>query len=57
MIDSSKIDVEYVSEALSRLALRYFRNPDCRREFEAWYLARYGKPYEWKELTMTKGDL
>ena len=28
----------------------YFKDPDHRRKFEAWYLRRYGKPYTWKKI-------
>lgn len=34
---------------LRRTVRRYLDNPDHRREFEEWYLQKYGKPYQWKK--------
>ena len=28
----------------------YFKSEEHRKEFEAWYLKRCGKPYEWKPI-------
>lgn len=28
----------------------YFKSEEHRSEFEAWYLKRFGKPYEWKPI-------
>lgn len=29
---------------------KYFQDPQHRKEFEAWYLERYGKPYKWTRM-------
>lgn len=28
----------------------YFKDPEHRKEFERWYLKKYGKPYVWKPV-------
>lgn len=28
----------------------YFKGADHRREFEQWYLEKYGTPYAWKPI-------
>ena len=38
---------------LAQRVREYFKNPDHRRAFEAWYLNRYGKSYVW--VPMEKG--
>lgn len=42
----------YSKRALARAAYaaasRFYRDPENRKKFEAWYLATYGKPYVWK---------
>ena len=43
-----------VKVCLGRLLYRTisdaFRNPEVRKEFEAWYLENYGEPYVWKKI-------
>lgn len=42
------------AKALSLLLVghvrEYFKDEQHRAEFEAWYLKRFGKPYEWKPV-------
>ena len=48
-------------DAVTRCAVRYlveaiyeeFANPEQRKNFEAWYQKRYGKPYVWRTLHET----
>ena len=37
------------ARALVRTVRAYYRDPAHRAEFEAWYLERYGKPYQWNK--------
>lgn len=43
------------AKALSRLLAKnvreYFKEDDHRKAFEAWYLKRYGKPYQWVNIS------
>ncbi len=34
---------------LRRRVRRYYADRGHRREFEEWYLQKYGKPYQWKK--------
>lgn len=34
---------------LRRTVRRYLDDKKHRKEFEKWYLDKYGKPYEWKK--------
>lgn len=34
---------------LMRKVRQYYSNGEHRKEFEEWYLQKYGKPYEWKK--------
>lgn len=43
---------EALGMTLSDLVRAYFDDENHRREFEAWYLEQYGKPYEWKEKSV-----
>ena len=38
-----------LARALVRTVRAYYRDPAHRAEFEAWYLERYGKPYQWNK--------
>ena len=35
---------------LAQEVREYFKDPEHRKEFERWYLEKYGKPYEWKTV-------
>ena len=35
---------------LAQEVREYFKDPEHRKEFERWYLKKYGKPYEWKTV-------
>ena len=35
---------------LAQEVREYFKDPEHRKEFERWYLEKYGKPYEWKSV-------
>ena len=39
-----------VSLVLAQRVREYFKIPDNRAAFEAWYLKKYGKAYEWKRV-------
>ncbi len=32
----------------------YFKNEEHRKEFEVWYLSKYGKPYQWVSVSQKK---
>lgn len=34
---------------LRRRVRKYLDDREHRKEFEKWYLRKYGKPYEWKK--------
>ena len=35
---------------LARSVREYFRNEQHRKEFEDWYMKKYGRPYVWKPV-------
>lgn len=35
---------------LAQEVREYFKDPEHRKEFERWYLEKYGLPYEWKPV-------
>lgn len=35
---------------LAQEVREYFKDPEHRKEFERWYLKKYGKPYVWKPV-------
>ncbi len=35
---------------LAQRVREYFKSPENRAEFEAWYLKKYGKPYKWNSV-------
>lgn len=37
---------------LARSVREFFRDEQHRKEFEDWYLKKYGKPYVWQTLCM-----
>ena len=36
---------------LAQEVREYFKDPEHRKEFERWYLKKYGKPYKWKPVS------
>lgn len=42
-------DCRTLARALVRTVQAYYRDPAHRAEFEAWYLEKYGKPYQWNK--------
>lgn len=42
-------ELERICRTIARRVQDYMSDPQHRAEFEAWYLARYGKPYEWRK--------
>lgn len=49
-IAEARLDVKAAAMRLKRAVEEDFRtNPETRREFERWYLEKYGKPYKWKK--------
>lgn len=36
---------------LAQNVREYFKDEEHRKEFESWYLARYGKAYKWKGVS------
>lgn len=36
---------------LAQEVREYFKDPEHRKEFEQWYLKKYGLPYEWKPVS------
>lgn len=55
---SSFIEKQTVSfcRDLRRRVRRYLDTPAHRREFEEWYLQKYGKPYQWKKGYTVSND-
>ena len=39
----------YHSNFLFRKVFKCLQNKENRRDFEEWYLKKYGKPYEWRK--------
>lgn len=37
---------------LLKKVLDYLQDEEHRKEFEKWYLQKYGKPYEWKKISI-----
>ena len=37
-----------IGRLLAKTVSRYLENEEHRREFEAWYFAKYGTKYQWK---------
>lgn len=35
---------------LAQEVREYFKDPEHRKDFEQWYLKKYGKPYVWKSV-------
>ena len=48
------LEVQGQEKALALLLAQevreYFKDPEHRKEFERWYLKKYGKPYVWKPV-------
>lgn len=38
-----------MSRLLVSMVSQYLKDKEHRREFESWYLRKYGKPYQWKK--------
>ena len=36
-----------LAACLAREVREYFRDPEHRKQFEVWYMERYGEPYNW----------
>jgi len=49
-IPEKQAQLRAMGRTLARKVREYFRDPEHRRQFEAWYLERYGKPYVWKTI-------
>lgn len=50
VIPEKQAQLNAMGRTLARTVREYFKDPAHRREFEAWYLDRYGKPYVWKTI-------
>ena len=37
---------------LARSVREFFRDEQHRKEFEEWYLKKYGKPYVWESVSL-----
>ena len=37
-----------LGSALADIVREYYQNPEHRRQFEKWYLEKYGQKYTWK---------
>ena len=37
---------------LARSVREFFRDEQHRKEFEEWYLNKYGKPYVWESVSL-----
>lgn len=48
------LEVQGQAKALALLFAQkvreYFKDQEHRKEFERWYLKKYGKPYVWKSV-------
>ena len=47
--DIPRVAKVMLGTALVRIVSEAMKDPVNRASFEAWYLERYGKPYEWKK--------
>lgn len=40
-----------LSLLLAQRVREYFKNEQHRKEFEVWYIKKYGKPYQWVSVS------
>lgn len=49
-VPEKQAQAKALSLSLAGYVREYFKDDHHRAEFEAWYLKRFGKPYEWKTI-------
>ncbi|MFR3309390.1 MAG: hypothetical protein ACLTTQ_01975 [Christensenellales bacterium] len=54
-METNSIPNSFCRDLLKRIHA-YYRDPEHRKEFEAWHLKKYGCPYEWKKGTPQDGE-
>jgi len=45
MNDEEKKQMKPLARELSRICIEYFKDPEHQKEFEEWYIKKYGKEY------------
>lgn len=58
-MDSPEIEptaARFLARDLYRAVSKAFENPDIRKNFEAYYLEKFGKPYIWKGKFADRGE-
>lgn len=49
-VEEKQAQARAMSLLLAQRVRDYFKSEQHRTEFEAWYIRKYGVPYQWKSL-------
>ena len=50
IIPEKQAQLRAMGKTIAEKVREYFKDPEHRQQYEAWYLKRYGKPYVWKRI-------